>query len=188
MPPGRFVNLDAERRRRELIITVVWTIVSGAIVLAAYYLIGFGGRSGWTVVGTLAVGGALFGISLTRQFRKILADDLPELRAIRALATIAVMFLAVFAGTYLAFPTDSFSQPLTHTSSLYFAITVLTTVGFGDITPETDPARIVVSLQMLLDFVLIGAIVRVFITAARTQTTTVDDPAPPDGEQGRQAE
>ena len=181
VPTGRFVDLDAERRRRELILTVGWTILSGAIALAAYYLIGFTSGSVWTVVGTLAVGGALFGISLTRQFRMILTDDLPELRAIRALGTTAAVFLAVFAGTYLAFPADSFSRPLNHTSALYFAITVLSTVGFGDITPETDPARMVVSLQMLLDFVLIGVIVRVFINAARTQVTAVDDTAPRDG-------
>ena len=37
--------------------------------------------------------------------------------------------------------------------------TVLSTVGFGDITPRTDPTRVMVSIQMLLDLVLIGVVV-----------------------------
>ena len=174
MPKPRFVDLDQARRRRELLLTIVWTIASAVAVLATYYLIGFAGQSLWTVVGALAVGGALLGISLTRQFRKILTDDLPGLRAFRALATITVVFLTVFAGAYLSFPTGSFSVPLSHTSALYFAITVLATVGFGDITPQSDPARIVVALQMLLGLVLLGAVVRAFVAAARTRATAND--------------
>jgi voltage-gated potassium channel len=62
---------------------------------------------------------------------------------------------------------SSFSEPLDHTRALYFTITVLSTVGFGDITPRTDPTRIMVSIQMLLDLVLIGVVVRVIFSAAR---------------------
>jgi hypothetical protein len=45
----------------------------------------------------------------------------------------------------------SFSEQLSRTAGLYFTITVLSTVGFGDITARTDAARLIVSLQMLLD-------------------------------------
>ena len=37
-------------------------------------------------------------------------------------------------------------------------------MGFGDITPKTDVARILVSVQMLLDLVIIGVVVRLLIT------------------------
>jgi hypothetical protein len=55
----------------------------------------------------------------------------------------------------------NFSQPLKRTYSLYFAITVFSTVGFGDITPRTEASRVVVMIQMLADIAAIGLGVRV---------------------------
>ena len=60
------------------------------------------------------------------------------------------------------------SEPLNHTGALYLVITVFSTVGFGDITPKGDLARIVTSIQMLLDLVVIGAVVRLLTTAAKS--------------------
>ena len=42
-------------------------------------------------------------------------------------------------------------QPLTRADALYFAVTVFSTVGFGDITPESEAARVVLIVQMLGD-------------------------------------
>ncbi len=100
-----------------------------------------------------------------------LAADLPELRAIEVLAIVVPLFLFLFASLYLTMSHSSaaaFSEPLDHTGALYFAITIFSTVGFGDITPKTDLARIVVSAQMLLDLVLLGTLVRLLVTAARS--------------------
>jgi voltage-gated potassium channel len=80
----------------------------------------------------------------------------------------------------------TFSQALDHVQALYFTITIFSTVGFGDITPKTDTARVLVSVQMLLDLVIIGAAVRLIFSAARTRiapTSTVGV-APPEGQQG----
>ena len=41
-------------------------------------------------------------------------------------------------------------------------------MGFGDITPTTELARLVVSAQMLLDLVVIGAVVRLLLNAVKT--------------------
>lgn len=51
-------------------------------------------------------------------------------------------------------------------SSLYFIITVFSTVGFGDITPKTDPARIVAIVQMLTDLAVLAVVVRLILGAA----------------------
>jgi voltage-gated potassium channel len=56
---------------------------------------------------------------------------------------------------------------LTKTDALYFTVTVFATVGFGDIVPRTELARIVTMSQMLADLVVIGLIVRVMISAVK---------------------
>ena len=87
-----------------------------------------------------------------------------------------------FAALYLSLSqasTTHFSEPLNHTGAIYLAITVFSTVGFGDITPESDLARIVLSIQMLLDLVVIGAVVRLLTTAAKTgRGDSASPPAP----------
>jgi hypothetical protein len=58
-------------------------------------------------------------------------------------------------------------QSLTRTDALYFTVTVFTTVGFGDIVATTQVARLVVTVQMILDLVVLGLGVRVFLGAVQ---------------------
>ena len=69
----------------------------------------------------------------------------------------------IFALVYVAMSeaqADSFNLPVTRITGLYFTVTVFTTVGFGDVVARTDTARAVVTVQMLLDLVLLGGLVR----------------------------
>jgi voltage-gated potassium channel len=177
----RLTELEASRRRREVARTAVTLVVTWSVLLAVYFLLGLAGHDAWTALGVVVAGGLLFVGSLTRQFRRVLAAELPELRAVQALGIVLALFLVLCASVYLALEADSFSRPLNHVGALYFAITVFSTVGFGDITPETDVARVVVGIQMLLDLVLIGVIVRMFARAARWGLTDghEDDDAGP---------
>ena len=50
---------------------------------------------------------------------------------------------------------------------MYFSATVFTTVGFGDITAKTQAARVVVTLQMMPDLVIIGLVVRLVVNAIK---------------------
>ena len=45
---------------------------------------------------------------------------------------------------------------LTRVDALYFCLTVFTTTGFGDIAPDSQGARIAVSIQMASTLVLLG--------------------------------
>jgi hypothetical protein len=77
--------------------------------------------------------------------------------------------LIVFAFTYLSLDQAeprSFSEHLNHVRAAYFVITVISTVGFGDIVPKTNAAMILVSFQIMLDLVLLVGIVRVVFFAA----------------------
>jgi voltage-gated potassium channel len=62
----------------------------------------------------------------------------------------AVLMLVVVMGTVMYVvegPAHGFSSIPT---SIYWAITTMTTVGFGDITPKTDLGRLISSVMMLL--------------------------------------
>ena len=56
-------------------------------------------------------------------------------------------------------------------AGIYFTTTVLTTVGFGDISPVSDTARIVVTLQMVLGMVLIGTAFKALGFSAKRAVT-----------------
>jgi hypothetical protein len=90
-------------------------------------------------------------------------------RATRAAAVVIPLFIVVFAWIYLSMshsnPT-AFGEAFSRTQGLYFTVTLLSTVGFGDITPKTDPARAVVTVQMLLDLVVIALVAKLLLGAA----------------------
>ena len=48
------------------------------------------------------------------------------------------------------------SESLSRTDALYFSVTIVTTVGFGDITAKTEVARLLVAAQMFGDLILLG--------------------------------
>jgi hypothetical protein len=56
---------------------------------------------------------------------------------------------------------QTFNPPLDHVSSLYFTVVSFGTVGFGDIVPKTDGARVVIMMQIILDLIFIGLVARV---------------------------
>lgn len=100
-------------------------------------------------------------LRLLRVFRILklhayIAEYVMLLRALRASARKIMVFLSavlmvvVIMGTVMYVvegPGNGFTSiPL----SIYWAITTVTTVGFGDITPKTDLGRAIASLMMLL--------------------------------------
>ena len=93
----------------------------------------------------------------------------PRIRGAEALIVSIWLFVAVFASFYVtigAADPQAFTEPLDHFTAAYFALTVLATVGFGDITPETVLARSVAMVQMGLDLFIIGIAVKVLTTSA----------------------
>lgn len=116
------------------------------------------------------VGVVIYIVISRRELRRITKSKFPTLMAAESIVLLAALFLAVFAMVYVAislFDTKAFSEPLDAFSSFYFALTVLATVGFGDITPVTTAARAVTMVQMALDLVFIGVLIRVVSTATR---------------------
>jgi Ion channel len=143
---------------------------SATVLVAVYYVLPLDQSSTSTAVAILSIGLAGLNAMVLWQVRTIIKSQYPGLRAVEALATSLSLFLLLFATTYFVLAkisADSFSQPLTRTDALYFTVTVFSTVGFGDITPMTEVARLVVAGQMVTDVVIIGLGVRIIVGAVR---------------------
>lgn len=105
-----------------------------------------------------------------RQIGAVYHAQFPTLRAAEALVLIAAMFLALFSMIYVMLSlsdVQSFTEVLDPFTSYYFSLTVLATVGFGDITPVSTAARSVTMVQMALDLVFVAVLIRIVGTTAR---------------------
>jgi hypothetical protein len=121
----------------------------------------------------------LFAAMAAVEVRGILASQRPRLRAIRTLALGLPLLLVVFAATYCTVSAQqpaAFSEPLSRTDGLYFSMTVFATVGFGDITPATELARVLVTLQMLVNLLAVGVVVKVVLSAVRVAESRRHNP------------
>jgi hypothetical protein len=119
----------------------------------------------------LAVGGiTVYVLFFRRQLRGVYKSHYPTLRAVEALILTGTMFLAIFSMAYveisLAHP-GSFTEDLDTFTAYYYALTVLATVGFGDIAPNSVAARSVTMVQMSLDIAFIAVLIRIMGGAAK---------------------
>jgi voltage-gated potassium channel len=168
VPIRRDRLLTAPRRR--VLAALLRASLTSTTLVVLYYTLPLTGRldaatSAWLLGGLLC-----FAAVITWQVRAILRSAYPGLRAIEALAAAIPLFLLVFAAAYVKLDStqaQAFSEPLSRTDALYFTITVFSTVGFGDITPRTDLARVMTMIQMLGDLVLIGLVLRVMLGAVK---------------------
>jgi len=147
-------------------------VVVIAVLLVAYLLVPLHPESttisGVTWAALLAMVALV--VVFVHQTRRINRSSYPLLAGTEALVIVLALFLIGFAFVYLvmsATAPDTFSEPLNRTGAIYFAITTLSTVGYGDITPKSDPSRWLVSAQMLIDIGLIAGALRLIFGIAR---------------------
>lgn len=104
-----------------------------------------------------------FALVLRLQARAVRAKQSSFAR-IEALLTALYLLVVVFALIYeriAASTQGQFNGIVTRTDALYFTVTTLATVGFGDIYAEGTAARALVTVQMLFDLVYVGTALRV---------------------------
>jgi voltage-gated potassium channel len=149
---------------------VVRALLTSAALVVLYYRLPMTGALDASAIALLAGGLVVFAVLIGWQVRAILRSPYPALRAIEALAAAIPLFLLLFASAYIVIGNTqaaAFSEPFGKTTALYFTVTVFATVGFGDIVPKTDAARVATTLQMLANLVVVGLVVRVLLGAAR---------------------
>ena len=154
--------------RRRVALALLRASLTATVLVVLYYTVPVSGAMDASAVALLLGGLLLFAVVISWQIRAILKSSYPALRAVEALAFAIPLFLLLFALVYFKMAdlqAQAFSEPLNRTDALYFTITVFSTVGFGDITPVTQPARVVTMVQMLGDLVVVGLVLRVMLGA-----------------------
>lgn len=168
---GRIPELPRGRRWRIILGATLRVLITIAVLVTLYYVVPTTRSTDnetdlfWLLLGLVG-----FAAAVVVQVPAILRAKYPTVRGIQSIALIIPLFLLFFARIYLSnslVNQAAFSEPLDHTSALYFTITVFVTVGFGDITPESGAMQILVSLQMLSNLVVLGGVVKVLTDATR---------------------
>jgi voltage-gated potassium channel len=158
-------------QRRVVLVATIRGVLTASVLIALYYLLplDFGSASAATFV-KLVFGILVFLGVMTWQLRAITESENPGLRALEGLFLAVPLFILLFASAYYTMSrgdASRFSAPLSRTDALYFTVTIFSTVGFGDISPKSEPARLTVTAQMMLDLVILGAGVRIILNAVQ---------------------
>ena len=169
------------RSSRWLLFTGIWRSTAILVVLTgAYYLLPAGSpvestRASWSTGGVglgLLVVAAVIRNQIMGRHRK------PRILVVaEGLLTVLYLTIMVFAVTYhrIAVSTDQISGLLDKTDGLYFTVTIMSTVGFGDIHATGAVARGVVTAHMLFNAIYIGTALRLLSKRAATVMTQDDD-------------
>jgi voltage-gated potassium channel len=162
---------DPCERRRMIARSGLRILAATVGLLVLYAFVPVPGTSGAGAFAGLLIGLGVFVALVGWQIRGIARAEHPVMRAVEVIALALPMLAVVFAFTYLSISRAdpaSFSEQLNHVDAMYYTVSTISTVGFGDITAESDAARVLVTVQMVFDLALIAGLVRLVIVAMRT--------------------
>lgn len=155
---------------RDVLVACVRVLLTTVGLVALFYVLPLDREVSRATVGWLALGLIAFTILVVFQVRSILRSRHPALRAVETVGTLVPVFVIIFASTYLLLAGSqqgAFTESVNRTDALYFTMTVLSTVGFGDIAPRSEAARVLVTVQMVGNLIVLGALARVVVGAVQ---------------------
>ena len=170
-PPTAPVRpVDRRRTRRRVMRSIVRTIVVTGAMVAFYVTAPLDQHPAGAIAVRLLVELIALVLVLVWQIRSVGRSPHPVLRGVEALVVSVPLLVLTFAATYIVVDHNSpgsFTEALSRLDAAYFAVTVLATVGFGDIAPVTEVARSLVMSQMLVDLAFVGLVAKVLVGAVR---------------------
>lgn len=159
----------AAARRSQLRAAVVTALLVAAAV-AVYYQIPVPGqmrKSSWAIMFSLGV--VVLGLLIVLAARRLLrAGEDARIRGLLLLLTLTVLFFS-WADESVAMLHGQFADLHDKTDALYFTISTLATVGFGDVHPVGQLARAAVTLQIVFNLVFLGAALSLISGLFRTR-------------------
>lgn len=164
-------QLSRRERSRLITISAIRTTLTVALLLLLYAVFPVEPISSTDTLTRLLFGFAILVVVIVLQVQAIMSASYPQLRAIEAVVIAITVFVVLFSLLYVGLAQANpanFTRPLNRVSAFYFTVTVLATVGFGDISADSDLTRVIVTIQMLLDLTLLAVVVRVFFSVAKS--------------------
>jgi hypothetical protein len=139
------------------------------LALLVYFVIPLDGEHAELIAGALVIV-ATFALVpwAVHRARHVLTSDQPVLVAAQSLAITLTLLVVSFSSIYFVLGSEHEGQingVHTKIDALYFTITILSTVGFGDVTATGQGARALVATHMIVNLVFLAVAIRVLTSA-----------------------
>ncbi len=141
------------------------------------------GRLGVTVL-ALGLLVLLFRVHLRRSARRQEGSWLRIQFLLSALYALVLLFALVYAALAVQDP-GQFAGIEGRVDALYFSVTLVATVGFGDIHPVETTARLITTTHMLFNLIYLGTAIRVLVDRAPAPTVEAEPDPPADAGEPR---
>jgi MFS-type transporter involved in bile tolerance (Atg22 family) len=160
--------------------SIIRSTATVVVLVAAFAFLPLRGDHWWVgaVLGAVLLA-TVVPLAVSR-LRRVLTSDRPGFEAAEALVQLVAMLITGFAAVLYAMNRNGtqLSGLDTRVDAVYFTVTVLSTVGFGDIHATSQAARLVVTIQILFDLAFLGVFVRIFLGAAKLRVDEKLTPGP----------
>jgi voltage-gated potassium channel len=147
---------------------VVRSLATLGCALAIYYLLPLGAAEGRPAVQFVLFGLGVAGLAalVVWQVSRLLRTPADSDVRLQSLVVLLYLVVVFFAGSYYELATGSsteqFADMRTKTDALYFTVSTMATVGYGDVHATGQLARGVVTAQMAFNVVFVAALVSVY--------------------------
>lgn len=174
-PPGA-AGAAAGQSYRHLAITLVLAVVATAV----YFAVPVPGRMKefwWAVL--FSCGAVALGLLILVAIRRLLkAGEGARIRGLVLLLVLTVLWFS-WCDESVAMLPGQFAGLSSKIDALYFTVSTLSTVGFGDVHAIGQLARAAVTVQIVFNLVFIGLAVGTLSGFVRTRATRRLQSAPP---------
>ena len=159
------------RPKRSTVRKAGLTTLTVVVPVVVYFALPLDRESGELIALLLVITAAASLIPLSiRQAQMVLTSADPLFDAMRCIVSALVFLVISFSSAYFVLAADYTEQIKgleTKLDAIYFTITILATVGFGDISATGQTARAVVSAQMVVNFAVLAVALRVITWALK---------------------
>ncbi|WP_265520481.1 potassium channel family protein [Oerskovia flava] len=161
-----------------------WTVIATAGSVVSCVLVFYGlplgddllpGPASAVVFGVGVLALTWLMVILGRRQMRASADASVQVQSVVGLFFPIIVFFAIVYYLLAVDGTGQFEGIESRTDALYYTVVTLGTVGFGDIHPTGDAAKVVTMVQIIFDLAVVGVLLAVAATRAQGRVAHRDD-------------